>query len=90
VANRWAESEGEVADFTGSEEREIPVTTTPRSRTRLILAVTVILALSLLVGLRFSKHIDASSAASKPSQPLIAILTNAPACCTWIVGAVAG
>jgi multidrug efflux system membrane fusion protein len=73
VRNRRAENEEEVADFTASKEPEVPVITTRRSRTRLILALIAILALSLLVGLLFAKHIEASSAAGQPSQPSIAI-----------------
>ncbi len=41
MRNRFAGSEEEVADFSGSEEQEVIVATTPRSRTRLVLAVHI-------------------------------------------------
>jgi len=73
VKNRFAESEEEVADFSGSEEQEVIVARTPRSRTRLVPALVAILALSLVVGLRFSRHRSPSAAASGASQPLTLI-----------------
>ena len=73
MKNRFAESEEEVADFSGSEEQEVIVARTPRSRTRLVPALVAILALSLVVGLRFSRHRSPSAAASGASQPLTLI-----------------
>ena len=73
MRNRFAESEEEAADFSGSEEQESIAATTPRSRTRLMLALMAILALSLVVALRFSKHRNTSAAASEASQTLTII-----------------
>jgi len=73
VRNRFAGSEEEVADFSGSEEQEVIVATTPRSPTRLVPALMAILALTLVVGLRLSRHRNPSAAASGASQPLTLI-----------------
>jgi len=73
VRNRFAGSQEEVADFRGSEEQEVIVATTPRSPTRLVPALMAILALSLVVGLRLSRHRNPSAAASGASQPLTLI-----------------
>jgi len=73
VRNRFALSEEEVPDFSGSEEQEVMVATTPRSRTRLVLALMAIVALSLVVGLRLSRHRNPSATASGASQPLTLI-----------------
>jgi multidrug efflux system membrane fusion protein len=73
VRNRFAGSEEEVAGFGGSEEQEVIVATTPRPRTRRVLAVMAILALSLVVGLRLSRHRSPSATASGASQPLTLI-----------------
>jgi len=75
VRNRFAESEEEIADFSGSEERDVIVATTPGSRTRLVLTLTAILALSLVVALRLSRHRNPSATASNASQPLTIIHT---------------
>ncbi|HWZ78998.1 MAG TPA: efflux RND transporter periplasmic adaptor subunit [Candidatus Sulfotelmatobacter sp.] len=75
VRNRFAESEEEIADFSGSEERDVIVATTPGSRTRLVLTLTAILALSLVVPLRLSRHRNPSATASNASQPLTIIHT---------------
>jgi multidrug efflux system membrane fusion protein len=73
VRNRFVESEEEAADFTGSEEQEVIAATTPRSRTRLVLALVAILALSLVAALHFSKHAAVSATAGDASQPLTII-----------------
>jgi multidrug efflux system membrane fusion protein len=73
VKNRFAESEEEVVDFSGSEKQEFIVATTPRSRTRLVLALVVILALGLVVALRLSRHKNPVATASDASQPLTII-----------------
>ena len=73
MRNRFAGSEEEVADFSGSEEQEVIVATTPRSPTRLVPALMAILALTLVVGLRLSRHRNPSAAASGASQPLTLI-----------------
>ena len=73
MRNHFAESEEEVADFSGSEEQDVIVATTPRSRTRLVLALMAILALSLVVGLRVSRHRNPSATANNASQPLTII-----------------
>ena len=69
VRSRFPESDEEVADFGGSEEQEVIVATTPRSRTRLVLALMAILALSLGVAPRLSRHWNPSITASEASQP---------------------
>jgi multidrug efflux system membrane fusion protein len=73
VRSRFPESDEEVADFGGSEEQEVIVATTPRSRTRLVLALMAILALSLGVASRLSRHWNPSITASEASQPLTII-----------------
>jgi membrane fusion protein, multidrug efflux system len=73
VRNRFAESEEEIADFSGPEEQDVIVATTPRSRTRLVLALMTILALSLVVAVRFSRHGNRPATASEASQPLTII-----------------
>jgi multidrug efflux system membrane fusion protein len=73
VRNRFAGSEEEVADFSGSEEQEVILATTPRSRTRLVPALMAILALILAVGLSLSRHRNPSAVASGASQPLTLI-----------------
>jgi len=75
VRNRFAESEEEIAHFSGSEEQHVIVATTPRSRTRLVLALTAILALSLVGALRLSRHRNPSATGSNASQPLTIIHT---------------
>lgn len=73
MRNRFAGSEEEVADFSGSEEQEVILATTPRSRTRLVPALMAILALILAVGLSLSRHRNPSAVASGASQPLTLI-----------------
>ena len=73
MRNPFAESEEEISDFSGSEEQDVIVATTPRSRTRLVLALMAILALSLVVALRLSRHRNPSATASDASQPLTII-----------------
>jgi len=73
VRNRFAGSEEGVADFSGSEEQEVILATTPRSRTRLVPALMAILALILAVGLSLSRHRNPSAVASGASQPLTLI-----------------
>lgn len=73
VRSRLAEREEDVADFSGSEEQEVILTTTPRSRMRLMLALMAIFALSLAVALRLSRHRNPSVTASEASSPLTII-----------------
>src|SRR5258707_7888520 len=73
VTNRFAESEQQVTDLADSREPEVLRATTPRSRTRLLLTVIAILAISLFIALRFSKHGSTPATASDASQPLTII-----------------
>jgi multidrug efflux system membrane fusion protein len=73
VRDSLAESEEQVTECRGSRKPEILTATTSRSRTRPALALIAILALSLFVGLRFSKGRNTSAPASDLSQPLIII-----------------
>jgi multidrug efflux system membrane fusion protein len=73
VKNRFAESVEEVGDFSGSEKQELIVATTPRSRTRLVLALMAILALGLVVASRLSRHKNPLATASDARQPLTII-----------------
>jgi multidrug efflux system membrane fusion protein len=75
VRERLAESEEQVTDFSDTREQEVHMATTSRSRTRLVPALIAILALSLFVALRFSKHGNTSATASDANQPLIVIHT---------------
>jgi multidrug efflux system membrane fusion protein len=73
VRNRVAESEEQVTDLTTSREPKVLKATTPRSRTRLVLALIVIVAIGLFLVLHFLKRGSTPAAASDASQPVIII-----------------